>query len=648
MADTIVKGISIKFAVDDVEFDQSIDSINKSLKTLKNQVKSYNKELKIDPSNADVLKKKLENLSKQEELLKKQLKGYKDELENLSDADIESHSTKWQTLKDKIDQTQKSLEYVTKEEEKIKNMNPAILGLGKSFNDLSKNLKQAADDTKALSVAGAAATTAIVKMTGDAAAAADDINTLAAQYNLSTKEIQQFGLAADLIDVDLNTITKSFAKLTKNMTSSSKEVTGAFKTLGIEVKDSNGDLRSSNEVFYETIAALAKIENETEQDSLAMAIFGKSAADLGPLINGGAEQLEEFNKYLEDNALLLSQDELDSLNEYNDAIDTIKATLKAFTQKIAVTYAPMFQKVVEKIQQVVLRLKQTWEGLSPQLKELIPIVAAILAALAPVLLIASKVTGAIGAITTALGGGAGLTGILGALTSPVAIVVAALGVLYAVSEDFRKSVKDLVQSLMTNIKPAIEAIKGLIDTLIAKFNEVVLPILQALGTFIGTYIVPIIKDVAEVVLPIVTDAITVVSDTIGWLFDRLGDLWTYLEDTGAIDAFGKAFDAIKQFIENFIDAIKRAYQWVKNLIDKFKDWLNLRGEDEDAQYTSYGRRITPRDNGSGGLGISSGGLSLTTNINVSNNGQPISETTIRNWGETITDVVSENLGRRWN
>ena len=142
MADTIVKGISIKFAVDDVEFDQSIDSINKSLKTLKNQVKSYNKELKIDPSNADVLKKKLENLSKQEELLKKQLKGYKDELENLSDADIESHSTKWQTLKDKIDQTQKSLEYVTKEEEKIKNMNPAILGLGKSFNDLSKNLKQ--------------------------------------------------------------------------------------------------------------------------------------------------------------------------------------------------------------------------------------------------------------------------------------------------------------------------------------------------------------------------------------------------------------------------------------------------------------------------------------------------------------------------
>lgn len=73
------------------------------------------------------------------------------------------------------------------------------------------------------------------------------------------------------------------------------------------------------------------------------------------------------------------------------------------------------------------------------------------------------------------------------------------------------------------------------------------------------------------------------------------------------------------------------------------------------QYSSYGSMIP----GSGQLGIESGGfaglmasggtgatINLQTSIVVNNQGQPINEREIRKWGETITDIVSTNLGRR--
>ena len=60
------------------------------------------------------------------------------------------------------------------------------------------------------------------------------------------------------------------------------------------IEDSTGKLRDRQEVFYEAIAALGKIADETERDIVAMNLFGKSAQELNPLIQGGAETLRQL------------------------------------------------------------------------------------------------------------------------------------------------------------------------------------------------------------------------------------------------------------------------------------------------------------------------------------------------------------------
>lgn len=214
---------------------------------------------------------------------------------------------------------------------------------------ITKSLQAGTKALTAYTSAATAAGTAIVKMTGDAAAWADDLNTLSKQTGLTTEELQKMEYAAKLIDVDTDTITKSMAKLTKNMTSTSDQVKGAFDALGVSVRDQNGDLRSNQEVFNEIINALGEVENETERDNLAMQLFGKSAQELNPLILGGADALKKLGDEAEAAGLIMSQDALDSLNAYNDSLDTLKANAEVSGKIIATSFAPRLKTLTDSV-----------------------------------------------------------------------------------------------------------------------------------------------------------------------------------------------------------------------------------------------------------------------------------------------------------
>ncbi len=158
--------------------------------------------------------------------------------------------------------------------------------------------------------------------------------TLAKQSGFSTADIQKWQYASDLIDVSIDDIVKSAGKMKKNMISTSKTTIAAWDQLGIKVKDSNGHLRNSTTVFYETLTALSKVQNETERDTLAMTLFGKSADSLAGIVDDGGAALQELAGKAEKAGVILSQDTLDGANALNDKVDTLKATVKGFAGKV--------------------------------------------------------------------------------------------------------------------------------------------------------------------------------------------------------------------------------------------------------------------------------------------------------------------------
>lgn len=256
--------------------------------------------------------------------------------------------------------------------EEFANSEKTAQGLGDALTDIAskfgiqipesaKNAAQALNGVNAgaalavtglglLAAAVVKAEKALIDMTKQSAAFADNILTLSAQTGLGTDALQEFQYSAELLDVSVDTLQGSMTKLTNNMQDASESGTGAayeaFKKLGVAVADADGNLRSAEQVFYDAIDALGAVQNQTERDALAMDIFGKSAQDLNPLIIQGREALNEYAKEANDLGYVLDSKALKSLGAVDDAQQRLLKTQEAVTNQISVQFAPHMEKAL--------------------------------------------------------------------------------------------------------------------------------------------------------------------------------------------------------------------------------------------------------------------------------------------------------------
>ena len=86
----------------------------------------------------------------------------------------------------------------------------------------------------------------------------------------------------------------------------SKILADNFKKLGVDVKDSNGEIRDADSVFTDVVKSLGTMENLTERNAVAMELFGRSG---GPaLIQSGAlDNLESMTTLAKEFGVNLSE-----------------------------------------------------------------------------------------------------------------------------------------------------------------------------------------------------------------------------------------------------------------------------------------------------------------------------------------------------
>lgn len=366
MAGTI-KGMTIEIGGNTTPLEQSLKSVNKEIKGTQKELNEVNKLLKLDPKNVDLLKQKQQILGEQIGNTTTKLDALKQAQAQL-DAEMKKggdvNQQEYRKLQREIMTTENSLQ---KLKDANKQNNKELTSAKLHLTDVANGLKKVGDAVapvakafanftvagiKAMAGATTTAVTALGTLAVKAGALADDLNTLSAVTGLSTKELQEFQYASDLIDVSVDTLSGALKKTTQAM-NSARSGTGtsaeAFKKLGVSITDAQGNLRDNNDVFNDAIRALGNIGNETERDALAMQIFGKSASELNPLIEGGIDTLEKMGKQANELGLILSQDALDGANAFNDQIDILKANGRQTFQVIGTEIASQLVPAMEQL-----------------------------------------------------------------------------------------------------------------------------------------------------------------------------------------------------------------------------------------------------------------------------------------------------------
>lgn len=255
-------------------------------------------------------------------------------------------------------------------ETKTKIENSGVTG---ATQDVEEKIARSSYLASAAVVAGGAAIAkgiysagkALVGFATDSAAYADNLITMSTVTGLSTEALQEYTYMAELVDVSVDTITGSMAKLTKTMASArdgGEKQMAAFEKLGVQVTDSEGRLRDNNDVFLDVIDALNGMEEGAERDAIIMEIFGRSAQQLNPLIAQGRTGIERFAEEARELGFVLDDETLASLGALDDTMQRLQMVKLNIRNQLGLAMAPALERILDKLLEVSGKIDWTSIG----------------------------------------------------------------------------------------------------------------------------------------------------------------------------------------------------------------------------------------------------------------------------------------------
>ena len=390
----------------------------------------------------------------------------------------------------------------------------------------------------------------------------------------------------------------------------------AMDALGISVTNSDGSMKSLDSILKQLRSSMSGLTEDQKASYAAMLAGQEGMSGLLAIVNASDE---DYNKLSESiaNCTGASQEMADTMQDnLGGAVTLLKSALESAGITIGERLTPYIRELAEWITGLV----EKFNSLSDSQQDLIVKIGLILTAIAPVMLIGSKVfsllSSVIGIITTvgsalstvfafglnatalsAAGASTGVTmlaGAIGFLASPITLVIAAITALvaafviaYKKSETFRNFINSLVEDLKTffteTVPQAFEIFKEKISEVfenakqkIGEFKDKCQEIVQNVIEFFTVTLPQGIEQFATVTIPsFVQNVITFLQELPNNLGIMVGEMLghLYLFATSAIEW---ATTAIPEFINSvvmfFQELPNRVWEWLVNTYNKVTEW----------------------------------------------------------------------------
>ena len=195
----------------------------------------------------------------------------------------------------------------------------------------------------AIGVAVVGAAVGLAALTKAAIDNADELGKASQKMGMTVEALSRLQYAAKLSGVELSGLQTGMNALARNMAAGSD----AFKQLGVSITNSDGTLRSSRSVIGDIADRFAGMEDGATKTALAMEIFGRSGADLIPLLNGAAAGLDAMDREADNVGATISGTTAKAAERFNDTLSKIEATMGGVVNKVMVAVLPALQDLAD-------------------------------------------------------------------------------------------------------------------------------------------------------------------------------------------------------------------------------------------------------------------------------------------------------------
>lgn len=275
----------------------------------------------------------------------------------------------------------------------------------------------------------------------------DDMAKMSARTGVAVEALSQLRFAVERSGAGAEDLERGLRTMNRNVIEAARGSVQARRNLsrlGLTIADLNG---LSPDQQFELIAdRLSRIQNPANRATIAMEIFGRSGAQLLPLLSSGANGIQELRQEANRLGLTMSTADAQAAEAFTDALSDLWKSLKQVVFMTGAALAPTLQQIAQWITRVAGNMG-TWID---ENREVITILAAVIAGIVGIGValmvlgpIIAAIGSAIGLVTFAISAAAIAVKLLAAaiafLLSPIGLVIVAVGgiaaaVLFATEE----------------------------------------------------------------------------------------------------------------------------------------------------------------------------------------------------------------------
>lgn len=315
MAQKKVSGLTIAISADTSGVTAGLKDITSESISLSKQLKTVDGLLNLDPSNVELLDTKQKLLTDSIQTTIKKLEALKGAQEDVKKAvasgkigteEYIAFQRELVTTEKRLGELYKATSNTSLEEKQLadatkdagtemQKTEKDASGLGESLkNGLAAGAKAAAAGVAAVTAAAGAVAVKLADTANEAADYGDNVDKMSQKLGLSAEAYQEWDFIMQHSGSDVDKMSASMKKLADAVQEPTKESAAAFEKLGISIEDAAK--MSQEDLFAATITALQNMESGTERTALANDLLGKSAMDLGALLNTSAEDTEAMRE----------------------------------------------------------------------------------------------------------------------------------------------------------------------------------------------------------------------------------------------------------------------------------------------------------------------------------------------------------------
>lgn len=216
--------------------------------------------------------------------------------------------------------------------------------LKKSIDGVSSSVNSMKDRFSGLSgsIKGLAAAFGVIKlgeMIKDVIDAGEEMDKLSQKTGVSVEALSTFKAAAKLSEISLEDLGKAFVKFdlaSSKAQTGNRELAKVFETVGISATQLRN--AKTEDLVLKVANSFQKMQDGATKTRIAVDLFGKSGAQMIPVLNMGADAIEKMG-------VRMSTDFAQRAAQFNDNLKIIETKFKVITVTAVSELLPTLQEI---------------------------------------------------------------------------------------------------------------------------------------------------------------------------------------------------------------------------------------------------------------------------------------------------------------